>query len=282
MPDLDAELANLRDRMRTSIAQPDLARVAEWSRQRVVRRRMQLGAVAAVVVVSAAVPVLRSQAPPDPDRPATPPASATASPSPGMEVPKTPFVDSVDFADADHGYAVRASCPSGKWGGDCTFDLMATTDGEHWRARQLPRGESGDDAVGRRLYVLGPTAVAIDYGPSQRIYSADAGRTWRAVPEPIAAGTTATVAVTLPESGQTVALANQPPLDRPTIPGGDQASTADGTWLTNVLPTPGEPSHTGWSLVERDGLLYTTVTGDGLGLLAIFESTDGPSSSPTS
>lgn len=306
MSDLDQKLTALRTGLEAQLTPPDLAHVARRARQRTVRRRMQLGAVAAVVLVSVAVPLLRSM-PSDDPRPSGPPA-----PPPTYQL---------DFADADRGYALGSVCAP--LGGPCSLTLLATDDGgKHWRPRSLP-GTSGPHAM---LTVVGPEQVTIDRMSTgsdvyvQRISSTDGGRTWQGVtpnapgtPRPISPsaplqqvclgaddGCATGLGAPLPGSDGFAPALSQPPLVEPQ-PGA--AATEDGkrwaagrdpatdawavavsadagaTWATTVLDVPGTPSPSGgWSMVERDGVLYATVNGavgtGPVGLLAVFRSTD--------
>jgi photosystem II stability/assembly factor-like uncharacterized protein len=175
--DLDTALRGLRDELHTDIPVPDLARIAGRARQRRTVRRMQIGAVAAVVLVSVAVPMLRSM-PTDGVPPAQPPAIRS--------VPYT-----VDFADAEHGYALsrectpdsRATAPDGQYLTRCSFALLATDDGgRNWRPRELP-GDTEPSYDGF-LQVHGPERILfgrVVYHDVERSMSDDAGRTWRRI-----------------------------------------------------------------------------------------------------
>lgn len=255
--DLDAELANLRDGIRRSMPVPDFDRVRERSRQRVVRRRMQIGAAVAVLVVSAVVPLLRASTAPEPVPPAAPPVPVPERPRPQ----EGPFLHAVSFTDPDHGYALRGTCPDREYR-NCTDELLVTADGGgHWETREVPsdlemfQGQLGE------LRVLGPDEIVLDWRRSgdpknartNRAHSVDAGRTWRTVEVPPVPTDTVPsipdggalvpacvtlfgggqqcaeqgVAVVLPGSGASVRLANEPPLED-VQPG--QVPTADGRW----------------------------------------------------
>ncbi|MDQ3790805.1 MAG: glycoside hydrolase [Actinomycetota bacterium] len=310
MSELDSRLAALRDDLHGSITPPELVRLTARARQRTTRRRMQIGAVAAVVAVSVAVPVLRAL--PDDHRPATPP------------LPDSMTIQ-LDFADTDHGYALGSDCPVPE--GSCTLTLFATTDGGRtWERRPLPdhdkRYSLGDVSVlGADRVVLSRVSEKKQWA---RVVSDDGGRTWHdasagpaAAPAPIPDGTwLQTVCVgdeqdaagcrigvgTLSEDPERVAPApSQPPLIEPVIgrsateggrywaAGVERSSgrwaisvTSDGgrTWQTTRVSLPGEPAMIdAWSVVENDGVMYATLQGSiakgPFGLLAVFRSTDG-------
>jgi photosystem II stability/assembly factor-like uncharacterized protein len=313
MPDLDTELSALRDHLRESITPPDLALVADRARERTVRRRTQIAAIAAVLVVTAAVPVLR----------AMPGADAPAADQPSRAVPPT---YTVDFADTDHGFAIDRQCD--RQGDTCRL-LWTSDGGKRWSAHDLP---SSPDSAIVGMIVLGPDRVAIDrtadgvYG-AERIYSDDAGETWQKVPsawadprpeilppvEAIPAGgvlgigcagapgpeSCGQLVVTMPDSGQIRALTSQPELydmtpgPVPTAGGtwwvvGEEpttrstvlaVSTDDGrTWRSTPMDVPDRRMSNTWSVVEGGGVLYATVSGTvdrTLDLLGVFRSDDG-------
>jgi hypothetical protein len=307
MSELDRELTALRADLHAALTPPDLTKVAGRARQRSVRRRMQIGAVAAVVVVSVVVPALRA-VPSEP--PGIPPF-----PQPGPTY-------QVDFADADHGYALRGDCEQVQ--GPCRYRLFATTDGgRRWEERGLPQATV--DHGSAWLIVAGRTEITVDRDPMMGAgvihadHSTDGGRTWSdAVPDellpptPIApAAALASVCLTpgyncqrgigSTVDGASAPVPTQPPLSDPVAGGppteggkhwavgldeaaGDWALsvTEDGgmTWSTSVLRVPGVPTmRGGWHLVERDGVMYTTVAGtfgvNQQGVLGVFRSTDG-------
>lgn len=266
MPDIEGVFARLRTELRGSVPVPDLDSVAGRYRQRRTRRRMQVGAVAAVLVVSGVVPILRQldAAPP----PATPPPVTGL---PGSR--PIPFITDMGFADDRNGYALRALCDEPADGGQegCELTLLATNDLEHWRkVGPVPTPERRRDggAIGS-LVVLGPEQLAVDFADTvrddtsrrARVYSGDGGRTWRWVPTPpvvtdtvpaIPKGSQLTAAcydgidthltcatptfiVVRPGSGAPAVLATPPPLVDPR-PGA--IPTADGHWWTAGL-TPG-------------------------------------------
>lgn len=306
MPDLDTELAALRNHLHESISPPDVARVADRARQRTVRRRTQIAVIAAVLAVSAAVPVLRVL-------PADEPADR-----PARSVPPT---YTVDFADADHGFALDRQCD--RQGGTCRL-LWTDDGGENWARRDLPAPPADDSAI-VAVIVLGPERVAIDRlapegGGGERIYSDDAGRTWRTVPAAWDAPTIDSIpvggvlslgcasapgpdncgqlVVTLPSGGEVRAIAAHPDLFD-LVPG--PTPTAEGTWWTSgsdpvtqrpMLAVSTDDGRTWrstsmevpdarpvtWAVVERDGTLYATASGTvdrTLDLLGVFRSTDG-------
>lgn len=313
MPDLDARLRELRDDLRSSITRPEVASVVERARQRVVRRRMQVAAIAAVLVVSATVPVLRAVQPDGTPAADRPPASPTSF--------------SLEFFDGDHGYAYRANCRRSDL--DCATTLLATRDGgENWDERRLPTPKSGADssthvtAFSHEDLVVS-RAPRASGGEYERLRSRDGGRTWTTVsssfeqapptviPRSALLGLFCVqsrstdddcglgVGMILPGTGKLAETVTQPPLLEPTpgdtatgngtwwAVGRDQATggwavstTEDGVaWSTSLLDVPGTPSPNGWAVVGRDGVLYATVEGalgiGPFGLLAVFRSTDG-------
>lgn len=313
MPDFDRDLALLRDDLRDHVHQPELTKVIARSRQRTTRRRMQLGAVLAVLVVAAAIPVLRTTLRPAPDDPAT-----TTSPTTG-QVPAGPVLNAIDFADERHGYAIRSTCVAGV--SDCSNELVVTSDGAHWAKRALPAAAT-DTRVAAVVEVLGPEAIVVATsmaGVDPRFYSADAGRTWQEVPATVSDYTTipdgailegiicnhsdnctvATVA-TDPNSGGSGRLSSPPQVGEPSPAARRQV--ASGWWLwgydkesgKRVLAVSRDAGRT-WSRsvlpitdatmisVTTDGhVLYATAyTGfqelgnQASGLAAIFRSTDG-------
>jgi hypothetical protein len=311
MSELDTRLAELRDGLHEAITPPGLAHVADRARQRAVRRRMQVGAVAAVVAVSVAVPLLRSL--PDADR-------SPAEPG----VPPTMTFE-VDFADAGHAYALGSDCLDA--GGSCALALFASADGGRtWEERPLPDGgeryEVGELSVQAADRVV-VDRVTVDGQRVARVLSADGGRTWRSVavgalaeaaPLPDGAwvegvcvgaeddgGCRMGVGTLSPDGTRLVPAPAQPPLVEPQI---GRSATRDGHlwaagidrrtggwalsvsgdggagWSTTPVPVPGEPSmNDAWAVVEADGVLWATLQGSiakgPYGLLAVFRSTDG-------
>ena len=188
MPDLDLddELARLRDGVRETLPVPDFDQVVGRHRQRVVRRRMQIGAVVSVLVVSLAVPLLREQMVPDPppDAP-SPPVAAT--------LPRSPFISEVNFADAEHGYAIRVTCEGRPV--TCSEVLLVTDGGDRWEKRPLPRPDAAPSWSRGVISLLGPDELTVDWSLSgqnarkHRVHSTAGGRTWQAVPVPSVAET---------------------------------------------------------------------------------------------
>jgi hypothetical protein len=312
MSELDTGLAELRDDLRAAMRRPDLGHVATRARQQRMRRRAQIGAIVAVVLVIVTVPLLRSVS--DDHRPAAPPHHEYKP----ARVPDY----TMDFADADHGYALRSACD-----GPCTFALFASTDGgTQWERRELPKGDR--KYLKGELTVLGPDTLQFlrflsgAMGSTESYLSTDGGRTWlwsnpRGPTAPAAIPPEAILQQTCILSGNgdecPIALAmqmpdgkllspvlTQPPLREPrpgvvATSGGrfwatgqepasgkwavSVTSDAGATWATNLLDVPGTPA-TGdaWSVVEHGGVMYATVTGaleNGPSeLLAVFRSTD--------
>jgi photosystem II stability/assembly factor-like uncharacterized protein len=310
MSELDTKLTELREDLRAAITPPDLAQVTGRARQRTVRRRMQVGAVAAVVAVSVAVPVLRSL--PGERAPAHPPVPAS-------------MTFEVDFADPDHGYALGSDCQEPA--GSCELALFASPDGgRSWERRPLP--EDGERYAWGRLTVLDADRLTIERVAESdqlvaRIVSTDRGRTWHdgmlggvAAPAPLPddAWVQAVCVGQEPngdcrvgigalslDGGEMTPAPAQPPLVEPQVgrtmtPGGRYwavgvdrgtgrwtiAVTGNGgaTWLTTPVAVPGEPSmNDAWAVVEADGVMYATMQGaiakGPFGLLAVFRSTDG-------
>ncbi len=280
--DLDAELSCLREELRGSLPVPAFSQVVARHKQRVVRRRMQIGAVVAVLVVSLAVPLLRDQMAPDPPEVATPP------PVEGL-TPTGPFIAGAEFADPDHGYVIRAKCKTGPRA--CTSELLATDDGQHWRKRDLPRPDSAPSWSMGNLEVLGPDEITVDWPLSpvnetlriHRSHSVDGGVTWETVLVPdvvtdtvpaIPEGGVLTqncvrlagaggqcaergVVVVLPGSGKSAALANRPPLTAMlagTLP------TRDGVWW--MAGRDPATDHWGLAVSDDDGRTWTTTVLD--------------------
>jgi hypothetical protein len=304
MSELDDSLRELRDDLRSSLCRRGLSDVAARARQRSVRRRMQVGAVAAVVMVSVAVPMLRAM--PDDRSPAAPPADR--------------YEYELDFADPSHGYALGRDCVE-----TCRFTLLATSDGgRSWQPRPLPPEEGAATDAG--VTVAGPERLSFNRSSAaatstgEFFVSDDGGRTWHppltAAPtllKPIEDGALVVQACvgargdtcvrglgSLTPQGISMPAVTQPPLADP-VPGGAATAsgvvwatgrhvgtgqwavsvTSDGsrTWSTTPLDLPGKPALAGgWSVVEGAGLLYLTVVGSigvgPTGLLAIYRSRD--------
>lgn len=310
MSELDTSLRKLRDDLRTTINRPDLSQVADRGRQRTVRRRMQIGAIVAVLLVSVAVPLLRSL--PDASPPATPPQAEVS------------VTYQVDFADASRGYALRSDCEDPD--GPCAFVLWATADGgQGWQPRPLPTDNGHYSSAD--LMVEGPGKLLYDLVPAEddgtiatRYVSSDAGRTWQELTWGDAGAPTAIpkgarlfqtcvpngdecaigVGVWSPDGNQWLPAPTRPGLDDLSIgavatSGGrfwaagldpvtgkwavSVTSNGGAVWATTPLDLPGKPRlNRGWYVVEQDGVMYTTVEGTiGMGpveLLAVFRSTD--------
>lgn len=310
MSELDTSLRKLRDDLRTTINRPDLSQVADRARQRTVRRRMQIGAIVAVVLVSVAVPLLRAL--PDASPPAKPPRADSS------------VTYRVDFANASRGYALRSDCQDPD--GPCAFALLATVDsGQTWQPRKLPVDNGHYSSA--ELLLQGPDVLLYYPLPSdddativKQFLSADAGRTWlelvggsagppTAIPEgallsqvcvPNGDECAAGVGMWSGVGNQMLPALTQPGLDELSI--GDTATaggrfwaagfdpvtgkwavsvTSNGgvTWATTPLDLTGKPRlNRAWSVVERDGVMYTTVEGTistgPVELLAVFRSTD--------
>ena len=309
MSELDTKLTELRDDLRAAITPPELAHVTGRARQRSVRRRMQVGAVAAVVAVSVAVPVLRTL--PETQRPA-------------VAVPASMTFD-VDFADPGHAYALGSDCAEPE--GGCVLALFASADGgRSWEERELPEGRERY-SLGE-LTVLDADRLIIDRVPERdmrvtRIVSSDRGRGWEdgllggvAASAPLGSGASirgvclgeATdggcllgIGAMSPDGDQVRPAPAQPPLVEPVV---GRSATGGGrfwavgvdrgtgrwtiavsddsgrTWMTTPVAVPGEPSmNDAWAVVEADGVMYATMQGSiakgPYGLLAVFRSTDG-------
>ena len=266
MPDLDGELAGLRETMHDSVRQPELRTVIERSRQRGARRRMQLSAAAAVLVVGIAIPVLRTTLAPvatDPVTPLTTGATTTTS------APTDPYHYDVDFADPRHGFATGWVCSDAP--ATCSTRFLVTDDGgEHWQLRTLPVEVSRSNFV--RQFVFSPLRVAIgthnlDGSDGPRFYTADAGLTWTPVTAPgsdtaptipdgglldvaCAAGSdcaTPLLVVVAPDTGRMLPLATKPPLTNPTP--ASIIQLAGGWWVFGKDPATGRCA----LAVSRDG-----------------------------
>ncbi|MGH3757094.1 WD40/YVTN/BNR-like repeat-containing protein [Actinophytocola sp.] len=277
--DLDTKLERLRDDLRGSLPVPGFDKVVARHKQRVVRRRMQIGAVAAVLVVSVAVPLLRTQMVPEPVPPATPPPPSEPS------YPKGTFIHRAEFADPEHGYVIRSRCKEGT--GRCTSELLATDDGTNWTPRKLPRPDSAPSWAREDLSVLGPKEITVDWPLSatldgtrvHRAHSVDGGATWETVSVPsvvtdrvpaipdggvlvescarlVGGGKQCAergFAVLLPGSGKSAVLENRPPL---TAMLAGRVPTKDGIWW--VAGRDPETDHWGLAVSDDDGRTWTT------------------------
>lgn len=270
MPDLDSQLTRLRDDLNT-MPRPEFETVVARAKQRSVRRRMQIAAIAAVVAVSVAVPLLRGPLGPDLR---TPPASG--------DLPTTPFVTKVVFADndSDNGAALRYVCEDGD-PDKCAAELLLTTDGGvRWEARAVdelsgpgwgtPISLGADELVVDRVTARTRTVLP-------RIHSSDGGRTWREVPMPVPMTDTTDaipeagaltshcarykpggrlcveweIAVVMPGTGRDARLTTLPALDNAT-PG----HKIDGRWWV----VGQDPDSHEWLVVssDDDGRTWTT------------------------
>jgi photosystem II stability/assembly factor-like uncharacterized protein len=273
--DLDQELTRMREGVRDTLPVPAFEQVVARHKQRVVRRRMQIGAAVAVLVVSLAIPLLRGQMIED-AKPAAPPPNQSV-------LPKGPFLSDADFFDADHGYVVRTTCENGD-PQKCVEGLLATSDGTHWERRPLPKPGTVRSWARASIEVLGQDELTVDWTEAQgelthRIRSVDGGRTWRTVKVPDTV--TATVpeipenaalvwtcaqlvggghtcaergfAVVLPGSGRSALLANRPHLSAMMA---GEVPTLDGRWWVAGR----DPKTNEWSLAISDdnGRSWTT------------------------
>jgi len=284
--DLDAELAEMRESARRSMPVPAFGLVRDRHKQRTVRRRMQIGAAVAVLVVSLAVPLLRAGLAPESRPPAAPPAPVPDE----QQIPDGPFVLNPDFADAEHGYAIRGNCPGRKYV-NCTGELLATDDGgRRWESREIPdlSFSKGQLPV---PHVLGPQEIALDWtrpDPAnnrvgRRAFSEDGGQTWRTVELPhvptesvpaipdggelvracaelVGGGQQCAArgfAVLMPGTGESALLANAPELEDVEA---SRAPTADGRWwLVGRAPETRD-----WTIAvsDDDGRTWVTSTLD--------------------
>lgn len=249
--DLDAQLTRLRNEVRGALPVPGLEQIVARHKQRVIRRRMQIGAVVAVLVVSLAIPLLRDQMVANPPKVASPPPSSVLTTG--------SFIGSAEFADAEHGYAIRATCKSGPR--KCGSELLVTADGTRWTKRDIPRPDTAPSWSFPHLDVLGPEEITLDWPVSPSVettqgarwHSLDGGRTWTKVDVPVVITDTVPAipdggllvqscarttddgkqcqergfVVLQPGSGESAKLANEPPL---TAMLAGTAPTADGYW----------------------------------------------------
>jgi DNA-directed RNA polymerase specialized sigma24 family protein len=258
------DLNAVRERLNRAVIEPDMAAMIARHRTRVGRRR-RLAAVAAVVVIGAAIPLLRTALRPVPDA-----KPVVAEPVPSAE-PTTRFVYGVDvnIGQRVQGYALRAVCPARSQTKPCTTEILYTEDGGFWAIQsRLPAPVNANETwLDRRIQTLGPRRVMVE-SRSERWYSGDSALTWQWVPmEPdtsVAAIPTDAVLesrcfvvtsrcrgvdqlrVVLPDSGRSATLTTAPSLDQ-LVPG--RLPAADGGWWVS-----GQDPATGrWSLaVSRD------------------------------
>ncbi len=225
--------------IRTATPAPEPARLLARLRRQRVRRKTLAGAAAAVLVVAVVVPALRESPPPA--------AEEHQVAFPPLPVPRERHIYWLDFADRDHGYALRFDCPTSSSSvgtSECVADMLATDDGERWTTRRVPRPERYGAELNGTLRVLGPREVVVDWqiDPNRalvdRIHTNDGGRHWSRVTIPgavtattpsIPDGSSILLACTvvapdgntcatralgtlLSGSGDTALLATQPPL----------------------------------------------------------------------
>lgn len=228
-------------------------------------RRGKVRGFALLAGMVIAVPVISILLRPDTVREPPPDAPRLTAP------PNTSAnVYSVDFADEQHGFALRLrSCDDR----GCRHQLLVTEDGEEWKVRDLPYDARtlGNlltlSALGR--CTVANDAVSPDPGMDVLWFSNDCGTTWRRVPQQIAgtvrsipAGSTLTavcrilgpapdgcarvVAVTMPETGRRMRLATAPALDALRV---ERTPFADGAWWISGR----NPDNGRWSVaVSRD------------------------------
>lgn len=274
MSDLDTQLRGLREELNAAIPLPDVEHVTGRARA---RRRTQLGAIMAVIVVALAVPVLRAL--PFGEEAATPPARSTSY--------------LIDFADREHGYALARTCVTGNEG--CRYTFYRTDDGgETWQPNRLPSPPDGETTYfGASLYVLGPDAVTIQRprgNESDRISSIDGGRSWRTAQPTDAAASNVPLArdsllvgacgeiphraqgcdaigTLEPNSGEFRPLPEQPPLTNMRI--GSVATESGWWWATGWSRT----TQTGAISVSADGgrTWVTSQPGEGAGIATVVE-----------
>lgn len=229
----EEEVAAALAAVRAATPPPEHPRLRNRLRQQRTRRKTLVGAAVAVLLAAVAVPMLRESAPK--------PASDLVFPPPTPA--RTSHIHWADFADREHGYALRFDC-AGTVGSteSCIVDVLATEDGEHWTARRVPRPERDGAQLNGFLKVLGPRELVVDWQTDptstrvDRMHSSDGGRHWERVDIPASPRTTPAVpdggsayracartavggeceawgvGVVLPGSGETALLATQPAL----------------------------------------------------------------------
>ena len=144
-----------------AITAPDPRLIADRSRQRAVRRRMRVGALVAVLAVGVVVPLLRGQVEPEPTPTVSPTPSAPDTP--GQAQP--PSISQVEFADAEHGYALRNECTAYANGTDqaCDLTVLGTDDGVNWvETSTIPWPGGTVEQRPSDLTVLGPEEVVLE------------------------------------------------------------------------------------------------------------------------
>jgi photosystem II stability/assembly factor-like uncharacterized protein len=237
MPDLDHELTALRDELGDSVYPPEFQSIVTRSATRTFRRRRQIGAAVAVLLVGAAIPVFRTALRPVPE-PDVPPAASSETPPVTNRVDSgQPFASDTDFVDARNGFSLRNVCVVDN-SPVCESTLMITTDaGDHWHAGTLPplvAHRAGGLAT--QLWAFDAKHLAVSNtgaaGEDPRWFSEDAGQHWRQVPAkasqtiaaippgaimrwvcvPNHAGCLPGIDVLLPDSGRGATLATPIPL----------------------------------------------------------------------
>lgn len=208
-----------------------------------------LGLLAVAVTIPLAGELLRDTSELERERPPVDP------------LPAGGIVYSVDFADRQHGFALRGRCLR-YWQPDCVTTLLATQDGASWSARPI-RAEHRVDLDGPVL-ALGSCRVAVGARAAVRLFSTDCGRTWRPVslkprgtvdalppgallespcyrqPEYVAGCTERRLLVNLPATGRRAWLAGPAPLERPRA---ERIPAADGGWwVSGRDPATGGPA----------------------------------------
>ncbi|MCE7001689.1 hypothetical protein LWC34_02360 [Kibdelosporangium philippinense] len=302
MPDPDFD--GLRDTLRNAVQQPPVSDVITRAERRSSRRRLQILSAATVVLVVAAVPLLRLGMQYD----GATPTSRTGQNS----------VVSVDFYDLTNGFALGVSCEKESV---CEPLVIATGNAKEWEERTAPPIETGFSRHPDRLVALGISTLIIDDYRSddtvKRFFSSDGARTWQEVPiqsgrmpytkfgvSTILECRNGKVSAVLTGNGHSVDLANQPPFEvrscqpypdshkvwwvagvdpatgKPTV-----ASTKDGEkWTQSELPafTPPPASqitsadYPSISIITAPTAVYATITNPDspANLVVIFRSTD--------
>jgi hypothetical protein len=259
--DVAAALATVR----AATVPPEHARLLTQLRQQRARRKTLAGAAVAVLLVALIVPLLRESAPKPTARLALPP------PTPPQ---RTSRLHWVDFADREHGYALRFDCAvTDTSTSSCIAEVLATDDGEHWTPRAVPRPERRGVQLTGFPRILGQRELVVDWQADpnsalvDRMHSTDSGRHWARVDVPasvtettpaIPAGgspmltcarattsgacETPALGVVLPGSGRTALLATQPPLTEIMF-GPSRMLRGDRWWVVGREPGTGK-----WSL----------------------------------
>jgi hypothetical protein len=227
-------------------------------------------ALVSVLAAGLAIPVLRTQLRPEPERAPPPPSRTQVTPDLGRADP--PLVYDVDFAGPGHGFALWGRCTNGE-NYLCERKLLVTEDGVNWTSRHFPLAAvKAPYTLGGRVVGLGlGKIILLDLDPSgSRLHRRDAGQTWRSVPaipqhtvteipvggvletqcvelagHPIECPA-GTVAVIDPESGDSAWLATPPALAEATP---EPLAADDGSWWVSGK----DPSTGGWAVaVSRD------------------------------